>query len=107
MTFADFAPAANIFISQFDEVDRPFMFIFPFDGKHLPLAPVDLSPGLHVIRCDAPSGKTKTDSIYIREGAGPDQRPHGETGEELRPSSAHPLSRAFPSSFHSSMTTQK
>jgi hypothetical protein len=60
------------------------MFIFPFDGKHLPLAPVDLD-----------------------DGAGPDQRPHGETGEELRPSSAHPLSRAFPSSFHSSMTTQK
>jgi hypothetical protein len=34
-----------------------------------PLAPVDLSPGLHVIRCDAPDGKMKTDSIYIREGA--------------------------------------
>jgi serine/threonine-protein kinase len=34
-----------------------------------PLPPVDLSPGLHVIRCDAPNGKTKTDSIYIREGA--------------------------------------
>jgi hypothetical protein len=34
-----------------------------------PLPPVDLSPGLHVIRCDAPNGKMKTDSIYIREGA--------------------------------------
>ena len=34
-----------------------------------PLPAVDLSPGLHVIRCDAPTGKTKTDSIYIREGA--------------------------------------
>jgi serine/threonine-protein kinase len=34
-----------------------------------PLPPVDLTPGLHVIRCDAPNGKTKTDSIFIREGA--------------------------------------
>jgi hypothetical protein len=34
-----------------------------------PLPPIDLSPGLHVIRCDAPNGKTKTDSIFIREGA--------------------------------------
>ena len=84
MTFADFAPAANIFISQFDEVDRPFMFIFPFDGKHLPLAPVDLD-----------------------DGAGPDQRPHGETGEELRRSCEPRSSKAFPSSFRSSMTIRK
>jgi serine/threonine-protein kinase len=34
-----------------------------------PLPPIDLSPGLHVIRCDAPSGKSKTDSIYIKDGA--------------------------------------
>jgi serine/threonine-protein kinase len=34
-----------------------------------PLPAVDLSPGLHTVRCDAPNGKTKTDSIYIREGA--------------------------------------
>jgi serine/threonine-protein kinase len=34
-----------------------------------PLPAIDLTPGLHVIRCDAPNGKTKTDSIYIREGA--------------------------------------
>ena len=58
MAFADFAPAANIFIPQFDEIDWPFMFIFPFDGKHLPLTPVDLD-----------------------DGAGPDQRPHGEVGQ--------------------------
>jgi serine/threonine protein kinase len=34
-----------------------------------PLPAIDLSPGLHVIRCEAPSGKTKTDSIYIKDGA--------------------------------------
>ena len=34
-----------------------------------PLPPIDLSPGLHVIRCDAPSGRSKTDSIYIKDGA--------------------------------------
>jgi hypothetical protein len=34
-----------------------------------PLPAIDLSPGLHVIRCDAPSGKSKTDSIYIKDGA--------------------------------------
>jgi hypothetical protein len=62
MAFADFAPAANIFIPQFDEKNWSLVFIFPFDGKHLPLTPVDLD-----------------------DGAGPDQRPHGETGEELRP----------------------
>ena len=34
-----------------------------------PLPAIDLSPGLHVIRCDSPGGKTKTDSIYIKDGA--------------------------------------
>jgi len=34
-----------------------------------PLPAIDLSPGLHVIRCDSPSGKSKTDSIYIKDGA--------------------------------------
>jgi serine/threonine-protein kinase len=34
-----------------------------------PLPAIDLSPGLHVIRCDSPSGKTRTDSIYIKDGA--------------------------------------
>jgi hypothetical protein len=34
-----------------------------------PLPAIDLSPGLHVIRCDSPNGKTKTDSIYIKDGA--------------------------------------
>jgi eukaryotic-like serine/threonine-protein kinase len=34
-----------------------------------PLPAIDLSTGLHVIRCDSPSGKTKTDSIYIKDGA--------------------------------------
>jgi len=34
-----------------------------------PVPAVDLSAGLHVIRCDSPSGKTKTDSIYIKDGA--------------------------------------
>jgi serine/threonine protein kinase len=34
-----------------------------------PLPAIDLSAGLHVIRCEAPSGKTKTDSIYIKDGA--------------------------------------
>ncbi len=34
-----------------------------------PLPAIDLSSGLHVIRCDSPSGKSKTDSIYIKDGA--------------------------------------
>ena len=34
-----------------------------------PLPAIDLSAGLHVIRCDSPNGKTKTDSIYIKDGA--------------------------------------
>ena len=34
-----------------------------------PLPAIDLSTGLHVIRCDSPNGKTKTDSIYIKDGA--------------------------------------
>jgi hypothetical protein len=34
-----------------------------------PLPAIDLSPGLHVLRCEAPNGKVKTDSIYVKDGA--------------------------------------
>ena len=55
MTFADFAPAANILIPQFDEVDRTLVLVGPFDGKYLSLIPVNL-----------------------HDGTGPNEGPHGE-----------------------------
>lgn len=58
MAFADLAPATNIFIPQFDEVDGTLVLVGPFDGKHFPLIAVNL-----------------------HDGAGPDEGPHGEIGQ--------------------------
>jgi hypothetical protein len=42
------------------------------DGKVLgptPVPTIDLSPGAHQLRCEAPGGKIKATSVTIQEGA--------------------------------------
>ena len=84
MTFADFAPAAYVFLPQLDEENWSLVLVFPFDGKYFPLI-----------------------SVNLDDGARPQDGVHGVTGEELSQNCGPLLSRVFPSSFHSSMTTRK
>ena len=45
MAFADFAPTANIFLSQLNEIDRSLVLVFPFNRKYFPLVSIDLHDG--------------------------------------------------------------
>jgi hypothetical protein len=42
VTLAHFAPAADVFASEFNEIDRPIVFVLPFDGRDLSLILINL-----------------------------------------------------------------